>query len=80
VSVDYIRELFKQIEMNERYIRRRYFNKKATGSFSGFNNFFNNNTYKDKTEVKKTIESLYTYNVHRDAKRKFKFFAILFNF
>jgi len=58
--------------MNERYIRRRYFNPKSPGSFSGLEGFFQNSVYKNKEEVKNVLENLYTFNVHKDIKKRFK--------
>jgi transposase InsO family protein len=58
--------------MDARYVKRRYLSYRQPGSFSGLQGFFQNSAYKDKSEVEKTLSSLYTYNLHRPVKKKFK--------
>jgi len=58
--------------MDEKYVRRRYFTTKTPGSFSGLSGFFKNSKYTNVNEVKKILDSFYTYNIHFPSKKKFK--------
>jgi hypothetical protein len=56
--------------MNERYVKRRYFEPNAPASFTAIGNFIRNNEhFKDKTD---TLSDLKTYVMFAPVQRKFK--------
>jgi len=63
--------------MDPKYVKRRYVAAKQPGSLSGLSGFFNNSKYKSKKEVEKVLQSLYTYNIHRQARKNFKRYPMM---
>jgi hypothetical protein len=67
--------------MNERYVKRRYFEPNAPASFTAIGNFIRNNKqFKDKSFVADTLSDLKTYGMFAPVRRKFKRRRVIENF
>jgi hypothetical protein len=54
---------------DEKYVKRRYFSAKQPGAYSALSGFMKNSKYQDKEKI---LSGLYTYNVHRPVRKRFK--------
>jgi len=63
--------------MDPKYVKRRYFNPRQPGSLSGLSGFFANSKYQEKKQVENVLQSLYSYNIHKPARKRFKRYPLM---
>jgi len=59
------------MQVDKRYVKRRYFSVRQPGSLSSVSTFLKNSNYYDKDQIQNILGELKTYNLHRPVRKTF---------